>query len=94
MLRRTPVASPYHASEVPIGDMASHVGCVVALPVIRHVRSGSLAEVAALWRDVCFALENGHWTVIPGGPFSAKRGLLYCYQQPSQSKKRHLRPRI
>ena len=34
---------------------------------------GSKTEVAALRRDVCFTPESGHWTDIPGGPFSANK---------------------
>jgi hypothetical protein len=39
---------------------------------------GSKPEVAALRRDVCFTLESGHWTDIPGGPFSARSRHDYC----------------
>jgi hypothetical protein len=34
-------------------------------------RCGSNSEVAASQPDVCFTPESGHWTDIPGGPFSA-----------------------
>ena len=34
----------------------------------------SETEVATLRRDVCSTPEGGHWTDIPGGPFSAING--------------------
>ena len=51
------------------------------LPRRVDVRVGSKPEVAELRRDVCFNPESGHWTDIPGGPFSATTGLMHRRDQ-------------
>src|SRR5450631_2645139 len=61
--------------------MASHVGCVVALTVIRHVRSGSRlcgkAAVSSAQELVSVAVSGDRGPFRPGSPRSATAGRAW-----------------